>query len=123
LSLVDVLLALVIVAALASSAMRAWHDYLRRDSVAEVTNALGAARVVIERHFFDQRTYVAAPCPSGTDDFEITCELSPLEFRLTATGTKSMDGFVYTLDQSGRRGSAGPWGAGPCWLMHKRDRC
>ena len=123
LSLVDVLLVLTVTAMLASGVIRMYRDYLQRNSVADMTNALGAGRVVAERYFFDRRTYVAAPCPADNDDFAITCELAPLEFKLTAKGRNSMEGFVYTLDQSGQRSSAGPWGTGACWLMHKHDKC
>jgi type IV pilus assembly protein PilE len=122
-SLIELMVAVAIVAILLSVGIPSYRGYLRRGAVEDVTTALSAGRVVAEQYFLDNSTYVGAPCPAATDTFTLACEFEALEYTLTATGFDAMDGFVYSLDERGTRRTAGPWGSGECWIARKGDIC
>lgn len=79
----------------------------------------------MEQYFLDNRTYVGAPCPTGTREFTFTCNPAPTAttYRIVATGSGRVEDFVYTINQAGARTSAGPWGSGNCWVARKGDPC
>jgi len=122
-SLIELMIVVAIMAILASIALPGYREYVRRGAVEEATAALGTGRVVVEQFFLDNRTYDGATCPPSTDYFAITCEFDPTTYTLTATGSGTMNGFVYTLDESDTRTTAGPWGAGNCWIPRKGGTC
>jgi type IV pilus assembly protein PilE len=104
-------------------AMPSYREYLRRGAVEDVTTTLGTGRIVAVQYFLDNHTYVGAPCPRATDVFALSCNVDAFEYKMTATGLGALDGFVYTLDQSGARTTAGPWGSGECWIAREGDGC
>jgi type IV pilus assembly protein PilE len=44
-------------------------------------------------------------------------------YTLTATGAGIANGFTFTLDETGARTTAGPWGSANCWLARKGATC
>jgi type IV pilus assembly protein PilE len=92
----------------------------------------------MEQFYQDNRTYVGA-CASGTvaplptaNDFTFSCpalNLTANTFRAVATGTGSMNGFIYTIDESNNRATTGvpdsSWGTTPasCWIVRKGGGC
>jgi type IV pilus assembly protein PilE len=122
-SLVELMVVVAIAAILLSVAIPSYREYLRRGAVAEVTADLAAGRVVAEQYFLDNRTYVGAPCPGNTGRFTIACEFNAADYTITATGFDNMATFVYTIDETDARTTAGPWGSGNCWISRKGDAC
>ena len=98
-------------------------EYVRRGAIEEVTSALASGRVVDEQFFLDNRTYEDAPCPTSTEQFAITCTSDATTYTITATGSGGMDSFIYTIDETDARTTAGPWGSGTCWITRKGDSC
>jgi type IV pilus assembly protein PilE len=117
-TLIELMIAVAIVAILASIAYPSYRNYVLRGQVIQATNGLSAVSANMERYFQDNRQYnsvspgvpPASPCDTvvyptityGT--FGITCVLNTPttpSFKLTAKGTGATAGFYYTIDQTG----------------------
>jgi len=126
-TLIELMIAVAIVAILLSVAVPSYRDYLRRGAVAEVIGALGSGRVVMEQYFLDNRTYVGAPCPANTKSFTVACTLAATTYTITGTGIENLSGFSFTINQADARTSTGGWVAGggtvSCWISRKGDTC
>ena len=134
-TLIELMVTVAIIAVLASIAVPAYSDYVIRGRIPQATNNLSTLRVQLEQHFQDNRTYVGA-CAAGTvaplppsDDFDYTCPtLTEDTFTVVATGTGTMDGFVYTIDEANTRTTTAVkegWGTAPvaCWVLSKGGSC
>jgi type IV pilus assembly protein PilE len=122
-TLIELMIAVAIVAILASIAYPSYRNYVLRGQVIQATNGLSAVSANMERYFQDYRQYnsVAAgvppmsPCdtanyPITYGTFTITCVLNnPTTpgFVLTAAGANPgpTAGFSYTINQAGTQGS------------------
>jgi type IV pilus assembly protein PilE len=122
-SLIELMIVVAIGAILMSVAIPTYREYVRRGAIAEVTGAIGGGRVVMEQYFLDNRTYVDAPCPGSTQKFAIACASDATTYTITATGSDNLSGFVFTIDETDTRTTAGPWGSGNCWIRRKGDSC
>jgi type IV pilus assembly protein PilE len=136
-TIIEVMIVVVIVAILASIALPQYTDYVTRSKIQEATSALLGQRVKMEQYFQDARTYATA-CNAGTvatppgqlNHFNVTCTPAPAlaTYTIRATGTGSMTGFVFTIDQSNNRVTVGvPAGwtipATNCWVTKKSGTC
>lgn len=123
-SLIELMVAVGIVAILAAVALPSYQDYVRRGNVPEATAGLGQGRISMEQWFQDNRSYEGAACPANGKSFAFACTLAATTFLITATGSGSMSGFSYTIDQDNARTSTTPWGNGAtCWITRKGDAC
>lgn len=123
-TLIELMIAVAIVAILASVALPAYQDYVRRGNIPEATAGLGQGRIAMEQWFQDNRTYEGAACPGNGKKFNFACNTTATTFLITATGKDSMTGFSYTINQNNARTSATPWGNGAtCWITRKGDAC
>ena len=134
-TLIEIMIAVAIVAILASVGLPAYQDYVMRSRLIDATNSLSTMRARMEQHFQDNRTYltsgaIAAPCltteTAGT--FNVSCtaaNLTATTYTITAQGTGSTSSFTYTIDQNGtQRTTASYWGvtSNNCWVT-KRTGC
>ena len=145
-TLIEVMVVVAIIAILAAIALPNYTDYVTRGRIVEATAGLGDARNKMEQYFQDNRTYptgcVIQPAAPGAtqiqvqalQNFTLACgNLSATTYTVTATGTSSMVGFTYTIDQqntrtsafSGSGASAGWTAASPntCWVIRKGALC
>lgn len=124
-TLMELMIVVAIVGILTTIAVPGYREYMRRGAVEEGLANLSTGRTAMEQYFLDNRTYVGAPCPDGTREFTFTCNPAPTAtaYRIVATGTGRVNGFVYTINQAGARTSDGPWGSGNCWVGRKGDSC
>lgn len=131
-TLIELMIAIVIVGILLRIAVPAYTDHIRRARVGDAAANLQALRADAERWFQDRRTYVGMPCaPASTVEFfAFGCTAAATTYTITATGSGAMAGFVYTIDQvNNRRTTALPsgWsGASPtstCWVQRKNGSC
>jgi len=127
-SLIELMVAVAIVAILLSIGVPSYRDYVRRGAAAEAVAVIGQGRVAAEQFFLDNRTYDGMPCPDDTRTFDVACvaEDDPAEpptYTITATGNGNMDGFVYTVNQANLRTTESPWGDGNCWITRRGDGC
>lgn len=122
-SLIELMVAVAIVALLAAIATPTYRNYIRRGAVEEATSQLSTGQVALEQFFLDNRTYVGGPCPSATTNFTFACTLAAATYTVTATGSNAVSGFVYTINQADARTTTGSWGSGNCWIVRSGDSC
>lgn len=138
-TLLEVMIVVAIVAILAAIALPSYSDYVTRGRINEATTALQNFRQLYEQWFLDNRTYVGACAQyqaqiqsqvlstNGTQDFAISCPTeNTSSYLVKATGQGVMANFVYQVDNTGAKASAGPgaWGSNAnCWLIRKGGQC
>jgi type IV pilus assembly protein PilE len=130
-SLIELMIAVAIVAILSAIAYPSYRNYVLRGQVVNATNALSSGSANMERVFQDNRTYLApatytTPCPGTaaptatvqTGTFAVNCTvLSATTFTMTATGSGATNGFTYTIDQSGNQTSTVASPAPSAWII------
>jgi type IV pilus assembly protein PilE len=138
-SLIELMIAIVIVSILATIAIPSYRDYVTRSRIPEATATLGDVRVRMEQFFQDNRTYPTGGCavaPSATqlnvpagDSFNFSCVATATTYTVKATGKGTMVGFEYTLNQFNEKASnitaAGYINHSPnnCWVTRKGGGC
>ena len=142
-TLLEMMIVLTIVAILAAIAVPQYNETVMRGRLVDSHTKLGDMRIQMEKYFMDNRTYAnAGACGISATvladynadpgrSFDFTCpagSLTATTYLLRADGraTKGMAGFVFTVDQTNAKTSAGPAGwtaAGNCWLMRKDGTC
>jgi type IV pilus assembly protein PilE len=136
-TMIEVMIVVAIVAVLAAIAIPNYSDYVTRSRIIQATSALSDLRVRYEQRFLDTRSYVGgcaqfqATVQAQTKSFTITCNVG--ETATTYIGTATGDpangmssSFVYTIDQTNAKTSAGPSGWSPngtCWAIRKDGTC
>ncbi|WP_418117716.1 type IV pilin protein [Variovorax sp. 350MFTsu5.1] len=138
-TLIEVMVTVAIVAILAAIALPSYTDYVRRGRIPEATSNLSAGNAKMEQWFQDAKSYYATGSTSACGVtisntnlkyFTLTCTpSSSTSYTITATGTSSMAGFVYTIDQDGTRTSTitgvSGWTASSssCWITNRGGSC
>jgi type IV pilus assembly protein PilE len=111
-SLIELLIAVVIIGVLAALAIPAYQDYVRRSALSEAFANLSNMRVKLEQFYQSNRNYgttgVASPCGyDGTANqvsFTITGAKFTYSCALTGTGTTVNQ--QYTITATGSSGAA-----------------
>ncbi len=133
-TLLELMIVVGMVAILAAIALPNYNDYIKRSRIVDGLVPLADMGSKLEQYFQDHRTYenacaagTIAPLPATTPRFSYSCTLAKNTFTVTATGLGGMQGFVFTLDQSGSRQTTGTqpgWTAGSnCWSARKDGSC
>lgn len=141
-TLIELMIAVAIVAILAAVAVPAYTDYITRSRLADATTGLATMRAQMERYFQDNRTYAAVgtftpPCSAGTaasrtfGTFLISCDGTPTAttFTLQAVGSGATNGFTFKITESDVRSTtAVPSGLGystctTSWMTKKGAVC
>jgi len=110
-TLIELMIAVVIVAILSTLALPSYTRYLQRGDLVEGTQALSQYRVQMEQWYQDNNTYAdaaGAACgvnPPGNPpqvNFQVTCTITAAgqAYTAQATGIKAVNGFVYTIDNN-----------------------
>lgn len=122
-TLIELMVAVAVLAILSAVALPAYNTYITRSRVPVALDALSAYQVRMEQVFQDTGGYAAngncaVALPTNVTNFAITCALSgTTAFTATATGSGTMAGYAYTIDQAGNRATtAHPKGTNAsCW--------
>jgi type IV pilus assembly protein PilE len=140
-TLIEVMVTVAIVAILASVALPAYSDYIRRGQIQEAFGFLADYRTKMEQYYQDNRNYgnatACAPditaskwnnfAPGEAKYFSFRCvpvttapETTPQRYVVTATGIggRAID-HIYTINENGDRTTTefkGATVAAPCWL-------
>jgi type IV pilus assembly protein PilE len=121
-TLIELMVAVAILAILAAIALPSYTRYVQRGDVAEGTQALAQYRVQMEQYYQDNRNYGAAPAcgvaAPALVNFVLTCASAAAgqTYAATATATGPVLGFVYTIDQGNNQATTAipaSWGALP----------
>src|SRR5262245_245505 len=115
-TLIELLITMVVLAVLAAIALPSYTDYVTRGKIPEATSNLQAMRTKMEQYFQDNRSYPTGGCVTTAPGagqiqiptlnyFTITCAPAPTAstYTIVATGTGSLTGIVYTIDQANKR--------------------
>lgn len=112
------MIVVAIIAILAAIAVPSYNDYVRRGTLPEAFNALSDFRSKMEQYYQDNRNYgTAAKCAAdataanwnnfaATKHFSFSCTASGAAFQsyvITATGSGTAAGHVYTINETGLR--------------------
>ena len=129
-TLVEVMVTVVIVAILSAVALPAYTNYVTQGRIPDATATLAAKQVQMEQYFQDRRTYEGAPAcnEESHKHFGFSCTTATATaFVLEASGTGSMAGFRYTVNQRGAKATPGvPSGwtsSTTCWVIKKDGTC
>lgn len=132
-TLIEVMITVAIIGILSAIAMPSYTDYVLRGKLVEATGALQTLRTSMEQYYQDNRTYVGAACtttPSSLKYFVVTCGTpSASAYTLTATGSTTTAGFIYTIRQDGSQTStvSAAWDSSQtvyaCWIMKRGATC
>lgn len=127
-TLIEMMITVAIIGILASVALPAYQDYIRRTKVQEATSNLAAERVRMEQFFQDNRTYVGATLNTAATkywNYALSNHTATTYTITAAPGSGSgMSGYQYTIDQNNARTSiAGGTTGATCWLDKKGGSC
>ena len=137
-TLIELMIAVAIVAILCAIALPAYNDYVLRSKLTNAQNGLSNFYVQMEQYFQDNRSYgtgacgVAAPTGAAAKYFTFTCALSAGTSGYTATAVGASDkgtqGFQFSVDQANNRATRSvPSGwtlpAQACWVTNRGGVC
>lgn len=126
-TLIELMAACAVIAILAGLGLPNYMDNVRRSRLSDAFQTMTQFRTKMEQAFQDNGNYgavggscsVATPAASAYFSFACTLGSTGQSFSMTATGTGSMAGYAYFLDDAGnQRTTAFPHATVPvaCWL-------
>lgn len=130
-TLVEVIVTLLVLSILTAFAVNGYTSFVRRARAAEALEQLDRFRTRMEKAFQDNGNYGVGSCavavPTSVDSFTYACTLSSANqaFTGTVTGSGSVSGYQFSINEQGlRRTLAFPGATVPadCWMTEK-NRC
>lgn len=135
-TMIELMIVVAIVTILASIALPAYQDYIRRSQVSEAFAELSSLRTSLEQYYQDNRSYanggacgIAMPSSAtgAVKYFTYACATTAAGgYLITATGSAgNATGNVYTVDDSNTKQTTSFKGNSvtkSCWLV-KGDEC
>lgn len=142
-TLIELMIAVAVVAILAAVALPAYNSYVTRGKIPDATSALAAKRVKMEQYFQDNRTYLPPAGQTNAGDldqgsskyFDFSAKddsgnetRTTTGYTLYARGKNSMTGFEFSVDQSNSKSSTvtgvSGWTGNPsCWVIRSGGQC
>lgn len=130
-TLVEAVITLLVLSILATFAVNSYSSYVKRARAVDAVEQLDQFRTHMEKAFQDNGNYGAGGCavslPTGVSSFGFSCQLAQngQAFSASATGSSSVAGYVFSINEQGfRRTEAFPGASVPvdCWMVEK-DKC
>jgi type IV pilus assembly protein PilE len=130
-TLIELMVAVVIIAILSAIAIPSYNEYIKRSRISDGLAPLAQYRLQMEQASQDNGNYGVTTCAvaalTATAYFTFNCVLgvNAQTFTATATGTGAMTGYAYTIDDTGaQKTTTYPGRSGlpvSCWLTRKGD--
>ena len=130
-TLIEVIGTMLVMALLASLAISSFAGYAKRARAADALEQLDLFHMRMEKAFLDNGNYgvgtCAVPLPTTVQQFAYTCTLTggAQSYTAKATGSVSMNGYIFQVDEKGiRTTQAFPDAVVPasCWMV-ERNKC
>ena len=133
-TLLELMIAVAIVAILAAIALPSYSDYIKRAKLVEAQNALADFRVKMEQYYQDNRNYGTGTTCGVTSPslkyFTLSCAGGGQTYTATATGISgsAVDNFEFWIDNANTQKSTklpAGWGTAPvnCWVIRRGGDC
>jgi type IV pilus assembly protein PilE len=130
-TLIELMIVVVVIAILTAIALPSYTSYVRRGRIPDATSNLATLRVKMEQYYQDNRTYIGGPgCVIDTATskyFDFSCPgagaATATTYMITAAGKNAMNGFKYTIDQSGGKTSTFSSPAPSGWVSPTPNNC
>lgn len=131
-TLIELMITVAIVAILASVALPAYNDSIRRGKIIDATGALSQYRVAMEQYFQDNRNYgpSGGACPPAlpqSDYFSFACTVGNPNSTFSATASSTAGGvsstagdYAYSINELNTKGTSAFKGTSTtktCWLV------
>lgn len=124
-TLIELMIVVAIIGILAAIAYPNYTEHVQLARVQEATSVLADARIKLEQHYQNNRTYVGFTFPSvdSSNKFGFTMPtLTATTYTLTATGTGPVAGFTYSITESNIKTSTSKFGGNSktdsaCWRI------
>ncbi len=130
-TLVEAVITLLVLSILSTFAVNSYSSYVKRARAVDALEQLDQFRTHMEKAFQDNGNYGTGACavslPTGVNSFAFSCLLAQngQAFSASATGSGSVAGYVFSINEQGfRRTEAFPGATVPadCWMVEK-DKC
>ena len=128
-NLIELVVVMAIVVILAIIVIPSYRRYVMKSDIQTAQAALMSMANNLRQYAQDNETYVnGCPIPPPTEDFTLSCpKLTTTAYTIQATGTGSLSGFTFTLDQNGDRSTtnvASGWTLNStCWISDPQGDC
>ena len=130
-TLIEIVITIMVLSVLAAMAVTSFSNYVRRARAADAIEQLDLYRTRMEKAFHNNANYGVGACavalPTTVQQFAFACALGAgnESYVARATGSGSMNGYEFSIDDRGiRRTEAFPGlaAAADCWMVEK-DKC
>lgn len=117
-TLIELMIAVAIVAILALVALPAYQQHVLKSNRADAIKSLASSAAALERQFTDTNSYTGLTLPTQSDNnkYTLSAAVTATTFTLTATAkggqAKDTECSTFTLNQAGVKTSTT---AGVCW--------
>lgn len=132
-TLIEVMIAVAVVAILTAVALPSYRDYVTRGKLSEAYGILTSYSLQLAQYYQDNRTYLNVCTTLGlptSTNFSYSCTTqSAIAYVVQAQGNSGgpVAGFTFTIDNAGARAtSAAPSGwstSASCWINSRSGSC
>jgi type IV pilus assembly protein PilE len=128
-TLIELMITVAIIGILSAIAVPTYGSYVLRTRLTDAYSGLAGVQPALEQHWSNTNSYSGfTALPAATDNFSFKVDsATDTAYSISATGKNGALGFVFTIDQNGRRATTGVpsgWATSTsCWVRDKGGVC